>query len=197
MVRAVLTRHSIWETPVSKPVNRDGQWLTDPRVAAFARDSDVRFNLGMVSGQLGRSFLSSSFPVRMFQNIYYGLSLNELSICFAVMLWLFCFSAGRAIFQNRLQFGGSSKLLAAGFAIIAIWFGARYWTERVEVSAVIVEQKAEVRSGPGGQFSVGFTVPEGRAVTLLNASPQSGYLEIGLPDEGLKGWVRESSVTRL
>ena len=57
--------------------------------------------------------------------------------------------------------------------------------------------KAEVRSGPGGQFSVGFTVPEGRAVTLLNASPQSGYLEIGLPDEGLKGWVRESSVTRL
>ena len=132
MVRAVLTRHSIWETPVSKPVNRDGQWLTDPRVAAFARDSDVRFNLGMVSGQLGRSFLSSSFGKDVSEYLLWVKS-QRAQYHFAVMLWLFLFLRAEQIFKIDCSWR-QLKTSGRWFRYSTICLARGTGHERVEVS---------------------------------------------------------------
>ena len=54
---------------------------------------------------------------------------------------------------------------------------------------------AEVRSGPNTTYPANFTVPEGRRVLILKEEePIQGWLEVGVPQEGLKGWVPDTSV---
>lgn len=60
---------------------------------------------------------------------------------------------------------------------------------------VVVSSVAEVRSGPNITYPANFTVPEGRRVLILKEQePIQGWLEIGVPQEGLKGWVPDTSV---
>ena len=53
----------------------------------------------------------------------------------------------------------------------------------------------EIRSGPGDQFPVGYSAPEGQRVLLLSRRP--GWVEIGVPSRSLKGWVVDTAVTGL
>ena len=80
------------------------------------------------------------------------------------------------------------------FFIFGSWMGARiYLLELPE--GVVVASVAEVRSGPNLTYPANFTVPEGHRVQLLREQePIQGWVEIGVPDQGLKGWIPESSV---
>jgi len=53
----------------------------------------------------------------------------------------------------------------------------------------------EVRSGPGDQYTVRATVPEGRRALILNRRP--GWVEIGIPSQSLKGWVVEKDIAKI
>lgn len=57
---------------------------------------------------------------------------------------------------------------------------------------VVVSARVEARTGPSANERVGFVVPEGHRVTLFDA--QAGWRQIGLPAQGLKGWVPEDTV---
>ncbi|MGQ0644684.1 MAG: tetratricopeptide repeat protein [Elusimicrobiota bacterium] len=59
-------------------------------------------------------------------------------------------------------------------------------------AGIVLEARAEARAGPGPEFRVGFVVPEGRKVILFGRS--EGWREIGVPDQGLKGWVPQEAV---
>ena len=84
--------------------------------------------------------------------------------------------------------------MAAVFVLFGTWLGARiYLLEKP--AGVVVASVAEVRSGPNTTYPANFTVPEGHRVLILEEQePIQGWLEIGVPQEGLKGWVPETSV---
>jgi uncharacterized protein YgiM (DUF1202 family) len=56
----------------------------------------------------------------------------------------------------------------------------------------VIKAPGEVRNGPGQDYAVGFTVPEGSKVTLLNRRPE--WSQIGVPQQGLKGWIPSSEI---
>lgn len=58
--------------------------------------------------------------------------------------------------------------------------------------AVVVAARVEARTGPSAAERVGFLVPEGQRVAWLEASGE--WVQIGLPEKGLKGWVRAEAV---
>jgi hypothetical protein len=59
----------------------------------------------------------------------------------------------------------------------------------------VITSVAEVRSGPNTTYPTSFTVPEGHRVLILDEQePIQGWLEIGVPDQGLKGWAPDTSV---
>ena len=88
-----------------------------------------------------------------------------------------------------------------GLLCALVFFGSawlyRYYDERALAAAVVTTQKAEVRSGPGQNFRVGFTIPEGRRVLVLDETAHADWAEIGVYGEGLKGWVPRSSIERI
>ena len=82
----------------------------------------------------------------------------------------------------------------AGWIIFGGWWGARKALEPAE-RAVVIKPFVEIRSGPGDNFSVAFTAPEGRRIEVL--SENGRWMEIGLAKEGAKGWVLAESVERV
>jgi uncharacterized protein YraI len=78
--------------------------------------------------------------------------------------------------------------------VVALWLGLR--TQDLSSPwAVTTQPTLEVRSGPGDQFAVGFTVPEGTRALVLNHRP--GWIELGVPAKSLKGWAPADSVARI
>ena len=61
--------------------------------------------------------------------------------------------------------------------------------------AVVTALPGEVRNGPGTDYAVGFTVPEGSKVLILNKRPE--WTQIGAPIEGLKGWIPTKEIEEI
>jgi SH3-like domain-containing protein len=57
---------------------------------------------------------------------------------------------------------------------------------------VVVAAQVEARTGPSAAERVGFLVPEGQRVAWLETSGE--WVQIGLPEKGLKGWVPAGAV---
>ncbi|MHB9154973.1 MAG: SH3 domain-containing protein [Endomicrobiales bacterium] len=57
--------------------------------------------------------------------------------------------------------------------------------------AVVISGPLEVRNGPGIENSVGFTLPEGRKVTVL--SEKDGWAAGGSPPKGLKDGAKKTA----
>ncbi len=60
---------------------------------------------------------------------------------------------------------------------------------------MIVSPHAELRHGPGQNFGVAFTVPEGRRVRVLGTS--GAWIEVGVLKEGARGWIETDAIERL
>ncbi len=58
--------------------------------------------------------------------------------------------------------------------------------------AIVVAPPGEVRNGPGQEYAVGFTIPEGSKVLILNQRPD--WVQVGVPQQGLKGWMPANEV---
>lgn len=155
------------------------------------RDLDVRHNLALVSTKIGEPLFFENVFLRGFQFIFYLLDLNELSILLSLVLWGLCFLWIVSLLKERVFLKSKKNLVfLIIFILIGIWWIARYYKEEIKVLAVITVPKTEVRSGPGKQFRVGFTIPEGRRVVVLKQEDHSEWTEIGVPREGLKGWMK-------
>jgi len=164
-------------------------WFERARELA-PRDEDIRFNLRVARAHLSDEGGSAwEFLDRV-------LTRRELPWAAVVLAWLTLVPAGLVLW-GRVSWRGARKFVAPCgvlLAVVAAWLVLR---ERAaaEPWAVVTTPVAEARSGPGENNPVGFTVPEGRRCLVLGFRP--GWTEIGVPAQGLKGWVREDSVERL
>lgn len=170
-------------------LGRRGQavlWFERARALA-PRDEDVRFNLRVARSHLADEGGSA------WETLDRILGPGELPWAVAALAWLFFVPAGLALL-GRVPWSGARRVaVPAGIllALCSVWLALRV-RALAEPWAVVTSPVAEARSGPGENNPVGFTVPEGRRCLLTGLRP--GWLEIGVPAQGLKGWVVEGSV---
>ena len=121
---------------------------------------------------------------------------RELPVATVVLVWLLFGLAGAALWFEIAW--PKIRLPTCLLALLLVAAGA-WWLLRERHAArpwaVITRPAVEVRSGPGTQYAVGFTAPAGRRALILNRRP--GWIEIGLPTQSLKGWVKQGSVEKI
>lgn len=152
------------------------------------RDADITFNL-----DLSRSHLKDGGDNPLQRAALYFTS-SELGWSFTVLTVLF-FGLLGATFLGKLRAdtGPRAALWFSGTALLitGLWLGGNiFWSERAV--AVVVAPPGEVRNGPGQEYAVGFTIPEGSKVLVLNQRP--AWTQVGVPEQGLKGWMPTSDV---
>lgn len=154
------------------------------------RDEDARVNL-----RLARSHLADEGG-SAWEALDRVATPRELPWAVAALAWLFFVPAGLALF-GAVPWGSARRVAVPAGILLCVfgaWLGLRVRAS-AEPWAVVTVPVAEARSGPGEANPVGFTVPEGRRCLLTGVRP--GWVEIGVPAQGLKGWVTEGSVERI
>ena len=159
------------------------------------RDGDVRYNLEFALKKSGEELIPASVPPVLF-SVFYLLSEREL----AGLHWLFWWAllALASLYLYREPLRGALTLWCVWAACLWLFAGG-WWLARrslePEERGVIIRSTAEIRSGPGTNFNVSLTAPEGRRISIL--AEQGEWLEIGLLKEGAKGWVPAESVEKI
>jgi tetratricopeptide (TPR) repeat protein len=156
--------------------------------------ADVIYNLNLATTKAGDPELPTTALPILAWRLFYSLSINALTIFTSLLFLTFTVLAGFVLVGKKVLNGNAALGLGLLFAGLLAWLGLRiYLLEKPE--GVVVSSVAEVRSGPNTTYPANFTVPEGRRVLILKEQePIQGWLEIGVPQEGLKGWVPETSV---
>ncbi len=170
-------------------------WLRARRMKPA--DADLKSNLQLVGVQTGETFEPESFLTRMLYRAAHILNLNQLSILYLMSFWGLCIYWTLILFSGNSLFRARAFLALAFFIMIGAWWIGRVYREQVQTEAVITQQSAEVRSGPGQRFRVGFTVPEGRRVLILNERDDAEWTEIGIPKAGVRGWIGKNAFEKI
>jgi hypothetical protein len=166
---------------------------------------DVIYNLNLAAAKAGDPVLPESALPTLAWRLFYFLSLNTLTMATSMLFILLCLAVGWSLTTSSdlfLRTGPKSFRLSmeslVGLFVLLVflgsWLGVRiYYAEQPE--AVVTANVAEVRSGPNPTYPANFTVPEGRRLLVLDEQePVTGWLEVGVPQEGLKGWVPTTSL---
>ena len=159
------------------------------------RDADVRHNLDFALRRAGEELVPPGVPPLLFL-AFHLFSERELAGLQWLALWPFGLLAGLCLWRSSLR----PRLLGWTLAAGLLWSAAGLWWLGVRGATpprrgVIVAASAEIRSGPGENFNVSFTAPEGRRAQIL--SENGGWLEIGMLKEGVKGWLPAAAVEEL
>lgn len=146
------------------------------------RDPDIRHNLELVRGEL------QDEEGTIWEFLDRLLTPQELGWIITGLFWSICSAAGLSLTTQWPWIRRRTPLLAALAALIlaTLWLGARMHDLRAPWG-VVIRAGAQVRSGPGEQFAVGFTVPPGQRVLII--SRRGSWMEIGVPSRSLKGWI--------
>lgn len=159
------------------------------------RDSDIRYNLNFALKRAGEELVPAGVPESLFA-LFYWLNLDELAGLAGLALWIAAILWSLWLVRPAAR----ASLTTPATVAAALWLGAGGWfliRKSLEPAqrGVIVSPAAEIRSGPGENFGVNFTAPEGRRVEILS---ESGiWLEIGVLKEGAKGWITAAAVERI
>jgi tetratricopeptide (TPR) repeat protein len=122
-------------------------------------------------------------------------SLNTmLALCSALYIFLIAGSIAWFFTRRRPLIIVNAALVMAGVVAAALLY-VKIDREVLTHSAVVISGPADVRNGPGGDSSIGFTLPEGRTVTVLGGNGE--WAAIGLPSEGLRGWIEKKNIELL
>ncbi len=159
------------------------------------RDPDIRHNLEFALRRSGENLVPSGMP-RILHRLFYFLSWKELLGLQWILYWLMLLTASLGLLVPPLR----PKLRPVLATAFACWAAAGSWlalraSARTARLGVVVTPAAEARSGPGTNFPVGFSAPEGRRVCVLAES--GDWLEIGTLKEGLKGWTEAKNIQRI
>jgi len=142
-------------------------------------DPDVQHNLKLLRVQIQEEDVGGIWTrLRPYTGILFW-SFPVLNILFfALLIW------GLSSDLEWIWWGrwilGISLVLATGLLFIG-------YRPLQQNEGVVVAERAEVKTGPGDEFRVGFVVPEGHRVVIFRRS--FNWFQIGLPSKGLKGWV--------
>lgn len=157
-------------------------------------DGDLIYNLNLVSTKAGDPLVPASGLAALCWRVFYWISLNSLTLIVSLVLILLSIYLILGFLGKRPLSWNLVSRMTVVLIFFGTWLGIRiYFAERAE--GVIVTPTADVRSGPNLTYPANFTIPEGRTVLLLDEQePVTGWVEIGVPQEGLKGWVPTSSI---
>ncbi len=152
------------------------------------RDADTQFNLS-----LARAHIKND-QVDYMRDIVLYFTGNELGAAFLLLAWFFFILSGCALLEIvSMGTGSRLSLWISGVLLVVVgaWFAMNV-SLRQEPHGIIVAPPGEVRNGPGLDYAVGFTIPEGSNIVVLNKRPD--WVQIGLPQQGLKGWLPAADV---
>lgn len=158
---------------------------------------DLLHNLELVTIKAGDPELpGAGLPALLWRSFYF-LSLNTLTLIVSLTFLGLCVWAG-LILRNKLPWRSDFAVPPLFFLFIfGVWLAGRIYFQEKSLG-VVVSNLAEVRSGPSTTYPANFTVPEGhRALILEEQEPVSGWVEIGVPEQGLKGWVPDDSIQHI
>jgi tetratricopeptide (TPR) repeat protein len=152
------------------------------------RDPDIAFNLS-----LARSHIKDDGD-SIFQQVFLSFTITELGWALTMLSWLFFGFLGAGILGwTKAQTWQRIVLWLSGtfLLVTAAWFGVNAVLTH-QPWAIVVSPPGEVRNGPGNDYAVGFTIPEGTKVLILNKRPE--WMQVGVPQQGLKGWMPSAEV---
>jgi tetratricopeptide (TPR) repeat protein len=111
-----------------------------------------------------------------------------LFVCANVMLGLYLMAPGR-----RSASWGPAGSIAAAFLLLIFCcsLGWKLYEQHWRHEGIIVEQKADIRSGPGPENVTVFTVHEGIKVRIRGEL--AGWYQVSLPN-GWTGWLEKDSL---
>jgi tetratricopeptide (TPR) repeat protein len=162
-------------------------------------DREARDNLELAQGQIRDRVVAPQmqYPIRVIKRTLDALSVNGLSWVFLV-LYLGagtlsgCALLARAYARRRL-FGYGA--LAAGLCAAIVCGSLLYRIQGVTArSAIVMQDRVDVRSGPAEDNTVLFTVHEGLRLDLRNRL--EGWYQVSLPNN-LSGWIPAASVEQV
>ena len=160
------------------------------------RDPDIRSNLDYALKQTGQALVPDGVP-KSLHYLYYFLSDLELKALAIFFFWLACLAGAlRALAGAALK----EKLKTAPYTMSAaclfflFWIGIRYSSPFTH--GAVAAAPAALLSGPGEKFKAYATLPEARLVKILDEADEEFY-EIGLPGEGIKGWVKKTDLQKI
>lgn len=158
---------------------------------------DVLYNLNFSLSKAGDPLLPPGGLARLLWRMFFGLSLNMLTVFASLFFVGFCIGTTRFILGHYRPSGELALGVITTWLALSLWLGFRIALVQKH-EAVVVVPTADVRSGPNLTYNANFTVPEGRRVLLLDEQePIKGWAEIGIPSEGLKGWVPDVTIEAL
>jgi len=159
------------------------------------RDPDIRHNLDFALRRCGETLVPPGTP-KTLHLLFHIFSRAELLGLQWVGYWA-CLLFGAAFLAGGARREAVRPWLVGALVFWAAsggWLSLRHLTA-IESPGVIVGPSTEARSGPGQNFPVSFSAPEGRRVSIL--SREGGFVEIGVLKEGLRGWVLAQAVEPL
>jgi tetratricopeptide (TPR) repeat protein len=160
-------------------------------------DPDIRENLEL-AGLLVVDRIEvppDPLPLRWLESAIHRLTINQdcwialvlfvlSNILFAA--YLRARSRRSAVYALTLAVGAGSLFMLFGCSL-----GWKLYEKSSRLEGVIVEQKADVRSGPGSENITVFTVHEGIQVRVRGES--SGWYQVSLPN-GWSGWLQKNAL---
>lgn len=158
------------------------------------RNKDIRFNLNFARAKASKEKVKGIFK-EFFSNIYNFLSINELSLLTSIFYFLLCILIAIYIFKKKPLLLWT--IVVTGFLIVfnGLWLGIKIYKEKITSSAIIIVPCGEVYNGPSINYSVGFTLPEGEKVIILQQ--KDSWYAVGIKEKGLKGWINKESIEKI
>ena len=161
------------------------------------RDPDIRANLEFVLKHTGQVFMPEGMP-KVLHYVYYFFSDMELKAAATALWWLTClllsFYALKPSAQDKLR--GLILGTVLVFAAAMLWRTARDSSPFSGAAVITAPGTTPLMSGPGETFKTYATLPEARLVKVLDETDDV-YYEIGIPREGIKGWVKKTSAEKI
>ncbi len=161
------------------------------------RDLEIRQNLNLANGLIVDriEIPEDGLPVRLASSAVHIFTIAQESRILLTLYILLNVFVGTYLLtrMRRLAFWALTASLTAGFFMVLLGISLTWkvYQESHNRDAVILEQKVDVRSGPGmGNITV-LTVHEGIIVRVR--SEINGWVQISLP-KGWNGWIPSSSL---
>ena len=161
------------------------------------RDPDIRTNLDYAMKHTGQTLVPEGMP-KALHYLYYFFSDLELRAAATVSWWLVCLllSICALLPGLREKLQGVRLISVLVFAGSLLWFWARSASAFSSAAIITAEGSARLLSGPGETFKAYATLPEARLVKILDETDDV-YYEIGIPREGIKGWVKKTEAEKI
>jgi len=156
------------------------------------RDADIKHNLLFLRALQGAIAARRGLFEIVRDALTAFLTMDEATIILSIFYLIFITLLIASLYMRGLAViwlrrGSAILLVAAG-----LWWAGIYARQINTKYAIIITNSADIRNGPGTNFAVGFTMPEGRKVIVLKK--YEDWAEIGEPVEGLRGWVRLDAI---